>query len=397
MGRRGGFDIDDRGFAMGCCMRSVILPSVINVALVLWSGNSNPSRIRANPANQPSPNQEEARNSYRDVVRRVLPSVVSIEAKAHRPRLAALAADIPSDEFQPYFDQPLRRRQLTSEMVSLGFGSGIVIDAQGIILTSAHVVEGADELEIRTHDGRRYRSNDVRVDRPSDLALVKVQPRVPLVGIEFANSDEMEMGDVVLAFGSPFGLRGSVSRGIISAKGRTLKSYTYEDFIQTDAAVNPGNSGGPLVNLEGKVIGVMTAIKSRSGGFQGVGLAVSSNLARIIADRLREKGNVHRGYLGLLVEDLDTDERERLGTAGVLVADVVAGSPAHIASLRRGDVVTQAAGQRISTAGALQKIVSFTPPGTRITLEILREGGGVSVPVTLSELPAQVPSPVKQP
>ncbi|MCX7700692.1 MAG: PDZ domain-containing protein, partial [Gemmataceae bacterium] len=182
-----------------------------------------------------------------------------------------------------------------------------------------------------------------------------------------------------------------------SAKGRTLNPYTYEDYIQTDAAVNPGNSGGPLVDLDGRLIGVMTAIKSRSGGFQGVGLAVSSNLARKIAEELREKGQVRRGYLGLLVEDLDPDERERLGTAGVTVADVVAGSPAEQAALQRGDVIVQVAGHAIATAGDLQKLVSFTQPGTRISLEVIRDGRKLSVPVTLSELPSEVRLPGKQP
>lgn len=383
---------------------SVTLPprlAVIHAALLLLIAFPNLPSLRAQPAVAPAdssvPTRPDVRESYRDVVRRVLPAVVSIEAKARRGGKAAAMANSVADDFQPYFDQPLRRRSEPAAMASLGFGSGVVIDTQGIILTSSHVVDGADQLEIRTHDGRRYLTSDFRIDRPSDLAVAKIQPRVPLVGIEFADSDRVEMGDVVLAFGSPFGLRGSVSRGIISAKGRTLKPYTYEDYIQTDAAVNPGNSGGPLVDLSGRLIGVMTAIKSRSGGFQGVGLAVSSNLARKIAEELREKGHVRRGYLGLLVEDMDPDERERLGTTGVIVADVVAGSPADQAALRRGDVIVQFAGQATATAGDLQKLVSFTEPGTRLSLEVIRNGQKSSVPVTLSELPGEVRVPGKQP
>ncbi len=343
----------------------------------------------------PSPQQDPL--SFRDVVRRVMPAVVSIEAKGRRIDSRQAASESVPDDFQPYFDQPLRRRSPPGELVSLGFGSGVVIDSQGIILTSSHVVEGADELEIRTHDGRRYRALEVRFDRLSDLAVVRIQPRARLTSLEFADSDQMELGDRVLALGAPFGLRGSVSHGIVSAKGRTLKPYTYEDYLQTDAAVNPGNSGGPLVNCQGRLIGILTAIKSRTGGFQGVGLAVSSNWARRVADELRAKGRVSRGYLGLLVEDLDPDEREKLGVKGAVVTGVIVGSPAEQASLQRSDVVLQVQDQPVSGASDLQKTITFTPPGSRITLDIRREGQHSKIQLNVAELPKTIRLPSDRP
>src|SRR3989440_16267 len=169
-----------------------------------------------------------------------------------------------------------------------------------------HVVDGADQVEVQLKDGRKFQSKEIHGDRKTDLAIVRIDPKTPLPFLELGDSDAMEIGDRVLAVGAPFGLTGTVTSGIISAKGRSLQLNMYEDFLQTDAAINPGNSGGPLINLEGKVIGINAAIKSRSGGWQGVGLAVASNLAKNVLESLLKDGVVHRGYLGVQIKDVDS-------------------------------------------------------------------------------------------
>src|SRR5205085_2615933 len=200
-------------------------------------------------------------------------------------------------------------------------------DPKGVVLTNFHVVGGADQVEVQLKDGRKFLSKDIHGDRKTDLAIVRIKAGdEPLPFLELGDSDAMEIGDRVLAVGAPFGLTGTVTAGIVSAKGRNgLNVNMYEDFLQTDAAINPGNSGGPLVNLEGKVVGINSAIKSRSGGFQGGGLAIASNLAQRVMHALRTDGVVHRGYLGVQIRDLDPEVAARLNLpkdTGVVVAEV---------------------------------------------------------------------------
>src|SRR5207248_7838985 len=187
-------------------------------------------------------------------------------------------------------------------------GSGFIVDAKGVIVTNNHVVEGVDIVTVKLADGRKFNTRNIRTDRKTDLAviLLDLAAKQALPVLELGDSEEMEIGDRVLAVGAPFGMTGSVTHGIVSAKGRSgLAMNMYEDFLQTDAAINPGNSGGPLVNLEGKVIGINSAIKSRSGGFQGVGMAISSNMAQNVMEQLLKHGTVHRGYLGIQMQELD--------------------------------------------------------------------------------------------
>src|SRR5205823_5715105 len=197
----------------------------------------------------------------------------------------------------------------------IGFGSGFIVDPKGVVLTNNHVVDGATEVEVTLHDGRKFTSKDIKTDEKTDLAIVRLDTKgASLPYLELGDSASMEIGDRVLAVGAPFRLTGTVTSGIISAKGRYgLGLNKYEDFLQTDAAINPGNSGGPLVNLDGKVIGVTSAIKSRSGGFQGVGLAISSNEARKIMRRLHEHGVVRRGYLGVQIRDVEEETAKKYG------------------------------------------------------------------------------------
>jgi serine protease Do len=244
--------------------------------------------------------------SYGPVVKRTLPAVVCIEAQG-------------------------KAQKAKFEDLDPGFGSGVVIDPAGIVLTNHHVVANTPAVQVTLQDGRKFTSKDIRRDPKTDLAVVRLEAKEPLPFLEFGDSDAMEVGDRVLALGAPFGLTGSVTQGIVSAKSRqNLNLNLYEDFLQIDAAVNPGNSGGPLVNMEGKVIGLTSAIKTRSGGFQGVGLAVSSNLAKSIAAKLVKDGAIRRPYLGVLVGDLDEATAARNGIktgGGVVVTQVAPKSP----------------------------------------------------------------------
>ncbi len=333
--------------------------------------------------------------SYRDVVKGVLPGVVSINARAKGQRSGSAPKKPPIDavpkEYKPYFEEQERRPD-GPEDGNLGFGSGFVIDSAGIIVTNYHVVEGADELEVQLYDGRKYVTNDFKFDRRSDIAVVRVRARSPLPALVLGDSDAMEIGDRVLAIGAPFGLRGSVTSGIVSAKGRALRLTSYEDFLQTDAAVNPGNSGGPLVNLEGKVIGITSAIKSRSGGFQGVGLAIASNLVRSITTQLLKDGVVKRGYIGALVDDLDPDTLIRIGVHGVRTSKVVTDSPAAKAGIRVGDVITMVADKPVRDGRDMQRIVGDLPLDRPVPVSVLRDGKLMTLTVTITTYPEGEPT-----
>jgi serine protease Do len=241
-------------------------------------------------------------------------------------------------------------------------------------------------------DGNKYVTSDIRVDKKSDLALVKIDTNgAKLPFCELGESQHMEVGDRVLAFGAPFGLRGSVTQGIISAKGRNgLNMNMYEDFLQTDAAINAGSSGGPLVNLEGKVIGINAAIKSRSGGFDGVGLAISSQLARGVKEALLKHGKVRRGYLGAQVLDVDAAAAKKLGlakTEGAVVSLVFKNTPAAKAGLSVEDVIVKVEGTVVLDSRHMQELIMQLPPGKTASLEILRGGTVQELTVTLEEQP----------
>jgi serine protease Do len=352
--------------------------------------------------------------SYRDVVKKVLPAVVSIERRfkpvAHSK---SQGANAPRPEAQKFFKEftfpglpngqfPGELRKFFEEFEKQpfhmpesqrqhGFGSGFILDPQGVIVTNHHVVDGADEVQIELRDGRKFVSKDIKSDPKTDLAIVRVETKEPLPYLTFGDSSKMEIGDPVLAVGAPFGLTGTVTHGIVSAKERNLHLNMYEDFLQTDAAINPGNSGGPLVNLNGEVIGVNSAIKSRSGGWQGVGLAIASNMARNITQQLLKDGSVHRGYLGVSIKDLAPEVAARLGVdkqKGVLVAKVFEGSPAAKAGLKDGDVITALAGKPVENGRDLQSAVTALPLNKPVSLAIVRDGERKELSVTVAEQPS---------
>jgi serine protease Do len=339
--------------------------------------------------------------SYRDVVKQVLPAVVSIEAKlkpqkaepgqARRRLPRSENQDLP-EEFRRFFEEFQRRQdELPQREMALGFGSGFIVDPSGVILTNNHVVDEADEVEVTLTDGRKFTSTDIKTDRNSDLAIVRIKAGGPLPYLPFGDSSQMEIGDRVLAVGAPFGLTGSVTHGIISAKGRDLGLNRYDDFLQTDAAINPGNSGGPLVNLAGQVIGVNSVIKSRSGGFQGVGLAIASNMARNVMQQLQTSGTVQRGYLGVgMVREVTSEVAMWLGMKdnhGVVVASVSENSPAAKAGLKPDDVILSLNGQPVQDNRALIRTVGSLPVGKPVEVEVLRDGHTRKLTLTLDAVP----------
>lgn len=343
--------------------------------------------------------------SYRGIVKKVVPAVVSIEARA-KPRVKKM--NQPKNRRGPALDESqvpeeIRRffkdfgqfqfEDFGDSAPTVGFGSGFVVDASGVILTNFHVVGAADQVEVQFMDGRKFMSKEIKGDRKTDLAIVRIESKEPLPYLELGNSDSMEIGDRVLAVGAPFGLTGSVTHGIISGKGRNgLQMNMYEDFLQTDAAINPGNSGGPLVSLEGKVIGINSAIKSRSGGFQGVGLAISSNLAKNVQKQLLETGSVRRGYLGVQIKPIDPEVADRLGVkdkSGVVIGRIFEGSPAAKAGLKEGDIITTVGGKAIKDTRELQSMVATLPLSKPTEVRLFRDGKEMTLHVTIEEQPEE--------
>jgi serine protease Do len=309
--------------------------------------------------------------SYRAIVKDVVPAVVSIESRVKTRR-------------------PLRLRDGGDRSVELGLGSGVIVESSGVILTNYHVIDGADFVDVHLADGRKFSTQDMVGDKKTDLAIVRIKSDKPFPFLALGDSSQMEVGDRVLAVGAPFGLTGSVTHGIISAKSRNIKLNMYEDFLQTDAAINPGNSGGPQISLDGKVIGINSAIKSRSGGFQGVGLAISSNLAKTIMMQLLKDGVVHRGYLGVGIREVDHEVAEKLQVkenVGVLVTRVFPDSPSEKSGLKPGDIVTTIADKPIHEGSEFQKIILGLPAGKPVEVSYLRDGKARTAKVIVEDQP----------
>ncbi|WP_430911076.1 DegQ family serine endoprotease [Methylobacterium sp. sgz302541] len=275
---------------------------------------------------------------------------------------------------------------------SNSLGSGFVIDASGIVVTNNHVIGDANDIQVILHDGTKLKAEIVGKDSKIDLAVLRVKPTPerPLTAVPFGDSDKMRPGDWVIAIGNPFGLGGSVSAGIVSARGRNIESGPYDNYIQTDAAINKGNSGGPLFNMDGEVIGINTAILSPTGGSVGIGFAVPSGTAKPVIDQLREFGEVRRGWLGVRIQGVDESTAEALGlkggARGALVAGVDEKGPAKTAGLEVGDVIVKFNGAPVKQSSDLPRIVASTPVGKTIDVVVVRKGAEVTKPVTLGRL-----------
>jgi serine protease Do len=343
------------------------------------------------------------RTSYAPVVKKVAPAVVKVftTTRAHAASMNTPDSNTPGmdDFFRRFFgnnedsEMPNQNRSLRRHFGTprqQGIGSGVIITKDGYILTNNHVVDGADEVKVALQDGNEYTAKVIGRDPKSDVAVIKIDAK-DLPAISMADSDKVEVGDVVLAVGNPFGIGQTVTTGIVSATGRGgALGLDYEDFIQTDAAINPGNSGGALVDADGRLIGINTAILSRSGGNQGIGFAIPVNLARDVMDSLIKDGHVTRGYLGVLIQDATPQlakEFKLKDSHGAIVGDVTPKSPAEKAGLESGDVIVEFNGKKVTDSRHLKLEVARTHPGQTVPVTVLRNGSAKTLDVKVKEIP----------
>jgi serine protease Do len=323
------------------------------------------------------------------VAEQTIPAVVHVEVTERQEVPNPFWSYEQNPLFRQFFGLPKMPKKFKRELK--GLGTGMLMDDKGYILTNNHVAGGATKIEVVLADGDRYPAKLVGADPKTDIAVIRIQAKDPLPHVVFGNSDAMKVGQWVIAIGHPRGLFQTVTQGIVSAKHRTgiMEPSSYQDFLQTDAAINPGNSGGPLLNLQGEVIGVNSAIESTSGGFQGIGFAIPTNMALYVARQLIAYGEVKRGWLGISIQDLTPQLAASFGiqkVKGALVSNVVQGSPADKAGLQRGDVVIRFQGKEIAEAASLRNDVATTPVGTEASLTILRNGREEEKKVTIGSL-----------
>ncbi len=327
-----------------------------------------------------------------DVAERVVAGVVNISSeKVVRASGGSRMGPLFNDPFfRHFFGGPLGPNERPLERRENSLGSGVIVSNDGVVLTNNHVIENAEKIRVALADGRTFDAEIVGRDPQSDLGVLKLKGTLKdLKPLAFGDSDALRLGQVVLAVGNPFGIGQTVTMGIVSAKGRaSVGIVQYEDFIQTDAAINPGNSGGALVNMRGELVGINTAILSRSGGYQGVGFAIPSKMARPIMESLLTHGKVTRGWLGVAIQDVTPELKQGLGLdedKGVLVSDVNPGSPAQKGGLERGDVVLKLDGVPMDSSAKFRNAVAAAGPQAKVRLEVRRDGRTRQLTVTLGE------------
>ncbi len=378
--------------------------------------------LPAPPAASPPPGQNSPQPipmrdtppSFAPLARQLLPAVVNIStsqaapARANRPDAPDAPQAPPGSPFEEFFREFFRNRpgpgpggpggpdappQQQQRRRGQSLGSGFVLDASGIVVTNNHVIDGADEINVILQDNTSIRAELLGTDPRTDIAVLRIKTDKPLHAVKFGDSDNAQVGDWVVAIGNPFGLGGSVTAGIVSARGRNIGQGNYDDFIQTDAAINRGNSGGPLFNLQGEVVGINTAIYSPTGGSIGIGFSIPSNLARNIVAQLQDGGKVRRGWLGVNIQQLTDEIAESLGLPnggrGALVARVQEDGPAAKGGIRNGDVVLRFNNQDVREMRNLPRIVAETPVGREVPVVVWRDGREQTVQVTVGELPAE--------
>jgi serine protease Do len=372
----------------------ILMALVVGAGLGSWGAGAvdlaKPARVTREriqgpivPAALPVPS-----GSFSQVAEAVGPAVVNINTVTRGGR--SPMEEFFGEEFLRRFfggEVPEQREQLQRSL-----GSGVIVDPSGIVLTNAHVVERASEIEVVTADGKKHKAKLVGVDRRTDLAVLRLQGGGPYPAATLGDSDKLKVGDWVLAIGSPFGLQQTVTAGIISAKGRSIGQGPFDDFIQTDAAINPGNSGGPLVNMSGEVVGINSAILSRSGGNVGIGFSIPVNMAKQIYTELAAKGKVTRGWLGVSIQPLTPELSNSFGikdVKGVLISDVVQESPADKAGITAGDIIIEFDKKKVETPQDLQKIVANTQPGKGVPVKVWRDKAEKTLEIKIGETPEE--------
>ena len=356
-------------------------------------------RGQANAAYEHLQSAETLSGSFKQVARALKPSVVSISSikkmDVVSPNVRRFGNQQMPEEFRSFFgddffdrfffEMPTPRRGFQQQ----GLGTGVIVRENGYIVTNNHVVDGADEVKVTLSDKRQFTAEIVGTDEATDVAVLKIDAS-DLEAARWGDSSSLEVGDWVLAIGSPFGLEQTVTAGIVSAKGRANVGITdYEDFIQTDAAINPGNSGGPLVNLRGEIVGINTAIASRTGGNLGVGFAIPSEMASTVMGKLIDHGEVERGFIGAGIQTLTSDLAQSFGfegTEGVLISDLVVDGPAEKAGLKPGDIVVELDGEAMTSASKLRNAIASMPVGTKAKVRVFRGGDEEVFEVTLGQL-----------
>ena len=321
--------------------------------------------------------------SYSEAAQSALPAVVHIFTSQEVRRHPFINDPVFRHFFGDRFGADTQRQS--------GLGSGVVVSADGLVLTNNHVIESADEIEVAFFDGRKTKAKVVGADPESDLAVLRVVSDKPLAPITFATAESLRIGDVVLAIGNPFGVGQTVTSGIVSALGRThLGINTFENFIQTDAAINPGNSGGALVDSNGHLVGINTAIYSQSGGSMGIGFAIPISLARNVMEQIIKTGTVTRGWIGVEVQDMTPELAESFGVKpdqGALIAGVMRGSPADKAGIKPGDVLQTIGGQPVKDAQVMLELIAGLTPGQAARFGLSREGKALEVAITIGRRP----------
>ncbi len=344
-----------------------------------------------------------APESFADLAESLIDSVVNISTSQNAPAASEKAVPAPQapegSPFDDFFDEFFNKRGpgAPQSRKQASLGSGFVVDASGIVVTNNHVIDGADEITVNFNDGSKLTAELVGKDVKTDLAVLRVKPPKPLRAVKFGDADKLRVGDWVLAIGNPFGLGGSVSAGIVSARNRNINSGPYDNFIQTDAAINRGNSGGPLFDMNGDVVGINTAIISPSGGSIGIGFSVPSTIAKPVVDQLLSYGETRRGFIGARIQSVTDEIAESLGVAGqdkgALIAGVTPGSPAEKGGLQAGDVVLFFDGKRIREMRDLLRIVADTPADREVEVKVWRKGKEETLKVVVGRLEEGTPKP----
>jgi serine protease Do len=334
-----------------------------------------------------------APDSFADLAEKLLPAVVNISTTATTKQGAGKAPELPQfppgSQFEEFFKDFFDRNRPQQQRKSTSLGSGFIIDKKGIVITNNHVIQDADEITVILHNNETLKAEVIGRDPKTDIAVLRVKPKKDLPSVKLGDSDKMRVGDWVVAIGNPFGLGGTVTAGIVSARGRNINSGPYDDFIQTDASINRGNSGGPLFNLAGEVIGINTAIFSPSGGSIGIGFSIPSRIANNIINQLVKYGKTRRGWLGVRIQKVTDEIAESLGlkkSEGALVASVTENSPAAKGNIKAGDVILKFNNQPVKEMRNLPKIVAETDIDKKVDVELWRDGKKVMTKVSVGEL-----------